>query len=223
MKGILKMNKENSRNSYHFIKFIILSLTLVFQFLWFGCQKITVEKQEEATLQFIIGEVNVNGQPAKINQIIKSNSIIVTGAQSIAEVRLGKHSGTQIRENSKVEIAVGGLGWDVIVYQGAVLNLVKPGTNLNVRGPAAVIAIRGTIFYTNTYEDSTQYICTCNGSIAILDDANINKTVSASHHEGYTAALSDEGQTLEPTPMKEHSDLEIFEFMYRIEHHSETD
>ena len=217
------MNKENSRNSYHFIKFIILSLTLVFQFLWFGCQRITVEKQEEATLQFIIGDVNVNGQSAQINQIIKSNSIIETGLQSIAEVRLGKHSGTQIREKSKVEIANSDSGWDIIAHQGAVLNLIKPGTNFNVRGPAAVIAVRGTIFYTNTYEDSTQYICTCNGSIAILDDVNINKTISASHHEGYTAVLSNEGQTLEPTPMKEHSDLEIFEFMYRIEHPSETD
>ena len=138
-------------------------------------------------------------------------------------MRLGKHSGTQIREKSKVEIANDNSSWGIIVHQGAVLNLVKPGTNFNVKGPAAVIAVRGTIFYTNIYEDSTQYICTCNGSIAILDDANINKTVSASHHEGYTAALSDKGQTLEPTPMKEHTDLEIFEFMYRIEHPSETD
>ena len=141
----------------------------------------------------------------------------------MAEVRLGKHSGTQIRENGKVEIAASEAGWDVIAHQGAVLNLVKPGTKFNLKGPSAVIAIRGTIFYVNTYKESTQYICTCNGKIDILDDTNVNKTVSASHHESYTANVADIGQSLEPTPMKEHTDLEIFEFMYRIEHPSESE
>lgn len=216
-------NQRSFKYSPYINRFLVIGLMINIQILILGCQKVVVEKPEEAILQFIIGEVNVNGQPAKINQIIKSNSIITTGANSVAEVRLGKHSGTQIRENGKVEIAAAESGWNVIAHRGSVLNLVNPGTRYKLRGPAAVIAVRGTIFYVNAYEDSTQYICTCNGKIDIIDNSNINKTVSASHHEGYTATLSDTGQSLESTPMKEHTDLEIFEFMYRIEHPSEIE
>lgn len=201
---------------------LIFTTILIIQFLLIGCQKV-IEKPQIATVNFIIGEVNIDGQPAKISQVVKSQSIITTGANSVAEIKFGNHSGSQIRENSKVEVKLDQSGWDVVAHKGAVLNVIQPGSNFKLRGPASVIAIRGTIFYVHSYEDSTQYICTCNGIIDIEDDQQVNKTVAASHHQGYAVVKSDTGQTFLSEPMKEHTDLEIFEFMYRIEHGTDSE
>ncbi|MEJ2544338.1 MAG: FecR domain-containing protein [Calditrichaceae bacterium] len=207
---------KNRRVYYPLNPVLIILLSLV------ACQKI-VEIPQTATVNFIIGEVNIDGQPAKIGEIVNNGSIITTGVNSVAEIKFGKHSGTQIRENSRVKVKLDQEKWDVIAYQGAVLNVIEPGSNFKLRGPSSVIAIRGTIFYVHSYDDSTQYICTCNGIIDIEDNQQVNKTVAASHHEGYNVVKSDTGQTFTSESMKEHSDLEIFEFMYRIEHGSDPE
>ena len=205
------------------IKGLICILIIVIYFLITGCQKTVTVIPPKAVVQFIVGDVTIDNQPAAIGQVVNNNAIITTGASSMVEVRLGKHSGTQIRENSKARISNSASGWAVKSYQGAALNIIQPGNHYRFNGPSSVIAVRGTIFYVHSYEDSTQYICTCNGSIDIKDGQHINKTVSAPHHEGYTATESASGQTFEPTEMKEHNDVEIFEFMYRIEHGSGTE
>jgi hypothetical protein len=202
--------------------FYLLYAILIIKFLIFGCQKV-IQEPKKAVVNFIIGEVKLDNQPAKIGETVKNQSIITTGANSIAEIKFGKHSGIQIRENSKVEVKMDQSGWNIVTYKGAILNLIEPGTKFKLHGPSSVIAIRGTIFYVHCYEDHTQYICTCNGVIDIEDGQQVNKTVSASHHKGYTVNKSDTGQVFVSAPMKEHTDLEIFEFMYRIEHSSEFD
>ncbi|MEJ2053085.1 MAG: FecR domain-containing protein [Calditrichaceae bacterium] len=196
---------------------ILIFPVLMFSFLFNNCEKIVPEKSLQATVQFIIGDAQVDNQPAKIGQKIKNQSIISTGDNSMIEIRMGKYSGSQIRENSRVRIIMDKSGWNIHSYRGAALSLIQPGTNFKIEGPSSVIAVRGTIFYVHSYDDSSQYICTCNGTVDILNDTTLNKTVSAYHHEGYVATRSDGSQILEAAPMKEHTDLEIFDFMYRLE------
>ncbi len=192
-----------------------ISLLFVSILILFACQ---TEKQPDLAtpqLSFFIGDVKVDDQNARLGTKLVNNSIITTGDKSLAEVKLGTSTAFQVRENAIASIVNKDGNWEVHAQQGAILNLVQRGTVYKHRGPSAVIAVRGTIFYVNCYDDSTQYICTCNGSIEISDGIQ-TKDVSASHHEPYLIKKTENGIIFEPAPMKEHDDLEIFEFMYRV-------
>jgi hypothetical protein len=195
----------------------IIYATLVILLMQYGCKQEIEQEPQKAILSFILGEVQVDGQPGKLNQEIKNAMTIVTGEKSRAEIRIGTGSGIQVRQNSEVKIITDQYQWKTEVTQGAVLNLFRPSSNYQLRGPAGVIAVRGTIFYVNCYADGSQYVCTCNGTVGISSDEKEIKQVSASHHEGYTLLPSGAENIPQPTEMKEHNDLEIFEFMYRIE------
>jgi hypothetical protein len=190
-------------------------LCFVFVVLFLGCQSGQKPSEQRAKIFFIIGNVTINGIAGEINQILGKGDVIETGEESRVEIKLGTHSGVQVRENSRAQVYFDKKGWEVSTIRGAVLNLVDRGINYHLRGPAAVIAVRGTIFYANTYNDSSQYICACNGTIDLLVDEDI-KTVSASHHQPHTVSLTDSKKLIAADVMKEHNDIEIFEFMYRL-------
>jgi hypothetical protein len=200
----------------HFIFSVFLILVILS-----GCKQKLESKPEKAILSYIIGEVMLDGQPGTLNQEIKSETTIETGDQSRAEIRIGTGSGIQVRQNSNVKLIKDQDQWKTEVTEGAVLNLFRPGSRYQLRGPAGVIAIRGTIFYVHCYNDSTQYVCTCNGTVGIDSEGMELQEVSASHHKPYTIISSDENAHLEAAEMKEHNDVEIFDFMYRIERERE--
>lgn len=195
----------------------VIVILLLFVVLQSGCRQEAETKPQKAILTFILGDVQIDGQPPKINQELNSNVIITTGEKSRAEVRMGSASGIQVRQNSKVKLLKTHDSWRTEVTHGAVLNLLRPGSKYQLSGPAGVIAVRGTIFYVNCYPDGSQYVCTCNGTVGISNNGNELREVSAFHHEPYTIIQNADNVELKPTEMKEHDDLEIFEFMYRIE------
>ena len=198
-------------------KGIIPCMIVIWSIFLSTCEKKEVLSDQTARLNFILGDVTIDNLPCKIGQILNKHSIVTTGKESIAEIKIGKSSGIQIRENSRAELMNTKKSWEVLSHKGAILSLLQKGTHYRIKSPSAVMAVRGTIFYIHTYEDSSEYICTCNGTVDIMHNESITKTVSASHHEGYTASKTETGQDLEEAPMKEHTDLEIFEFMYRLE------
>lgn len=194
-------------------KSLMLILTGLFLF---GCQQKQTETIKSGRLYFLIGDVQVNGQPAKLNQILHNRDIIKTGEESSAEILLGKQTGVQIRSNSLAVLVIEKDGWEIDTKKGAVLSLVDKGKHYRVKSPSAVAAVRGTIFYTNAYSDSAIYVCTCNGSVDIQFNGE-TKSVSAAHHQGFSVVKDAENAHLLTSGMKEHTDLEIFDFMYRLD------
>ena len=182
----------------------------------FSCTKELPQQIPQAKIYFIFGNVQVNGQTAKINQILTENDKLSTGPESSVEMILDPQTGVQLRENSEADVKFKDAGWQLDVKHGAVLNLVARGTRYNLKSPLAVIAVRGTIYYTHVYNDTSQYICNCNGTIEI-DYGNEIKTVSSSHHTPYSLEGHGPGSTIQSDVMKEHDDVQIFEFMYRFD------
>jgi len=190
---------------------------IVFILFLTGCQQKSEKHLQEARLNYLVGQVIVNNQAGKIGQNLPEGSTITTGDESLAEIKIGLYSGTQLREQSDAQIVLTQSGYEIIATRGAMLNLVRKGQTYLHRGPVAVIAVRGTIFYVNCYNDSVQYICTCNGTIGISDGNGADKLISGTHHNPYLVTKSDTGIVFKPDVMKEHDDIEIFEFMYRTE------
>ena len=189
---------------------IVLGITLI------GCKQEQPVVVESARLFYLIGDVQVNGQAAQLNQILNNRDIIKTGEESSAEILIGKQTGAQIRANSLAVLVIENNTWEIDTKQGAVLSLVEKGKRYRVKSPSAVAAVRGTIFYTNAYADSSFYVCTCNGSVDIQFE-DVTKSVSAAHHKGYSVVQDDSDKHLLSAGMKEHTDLEIFDFMYRLD------
>jgi len=150
-----------------------------------GCQKAEKPGTEKLSLYYFLGSVTVDNIQATLGQQVNSGSKIVTAKESVAEVKIGEETGVRIREESEVIIYLSSAGWEVQLVKGAALNIVKKGTKYAMRSPAAVAAVRGTIFYAHAYDDSTTYICTCNGKVDILSENQVLKNVSFAHHEGY--------------------------------------
>ncbi len=190
----------------------VIFIISIFVFLYSCKQDEPQISIEESKIFFILGDVKINGEKAKLNQQLANNDRITTGPKSRAEIILGTHSAVQVRENANIRVINENNNWEVKTNQGAVLSIVQRGRKYKVNGPSAVAAVRGTIFYVNTMEDGSQYICTCNGVIDIEYQQNI-KTVSAAHHQPYLVSTKTE---MEQDMMKGHTDEEIFEFMFSL-------
>ena len=148
-----------------------------------------------------------------MDQAFAEKVTIETGPFSSAEFKFGKETGIQIREKSVVELVKEADVWKPKVLQGAVLNIVEKGYKYKLATLAGVIAVRGTIFYTNVLNENETYICACNGSIDINVGETTLKSVSAPHHNAHILGKDNQ---LTPSEMAYHTDLEIFDVMYRL-------
>lgn len=166
---------------------------------------------------YFVGDAKINGQPVKIDQIVNNGDKIETGKESALEVLLGPQSGFRVREESEVVVNTGP-EFSLQLNKGRVLNIVSKNSNYRVNTPTAVAAVRGTIFFSVTIDQNKSYFCSCNGTVAIEDTKeNPLAVFSAPHHQAsFFERVGNENKRTE-FGMFEHTDMEIFEFMYRID------
>lgn len=176
-----------------------------------------LQAQEEGVLHFMTGDVRVNGQKAALNAKIAQGATLETGPESVAEVRFGHETGLRIREKSRVKIDRPASAYRILLAHGTLLSLVRHKTDFEVQTPITTAGVRGTIFFVHMPDDTTAYICTCNGKVELRDGGRSLKTVSAAHHEPYRVHGRPGGLRVEPQGMLDHTDVEIFEQRYRLE------
>jgi ferric-dicitrate binding protein FerR (iron transport regulator) len=189
-----------------FILSLLLSLSL--------CSAL---QAQEGVLHFLAGDVRVDGRKASLNAKIGRGAVVETGPGSIAEVRFGHETGLRIRENSRVKIDRPASAYRILLAHGALLSLVKHKTDFQVQTPIATAGTRGTIFFVHVSDDTTAYICTCNGKLELQDGDRTLKKVSAAHHESYGIHGRPGSLSVEPQGMLNHTDAELFEQRYRLE------
>lgn len=198
-----------------YIRILLLGLIL-----FTACKKVenTTEPQNiEPEVFFAIGDVKVNGQSAKIGQHLKNGDVIETGAESYLEAKFATQSAFRIREDSKVTVNVD-KNVSLSVEKGKVLNILEKRSQYLVRTPSAVAAVRGTIFFVNVVNDNKTYFCACNGTVAIEDDNHKELTELSSPHHKPNYCERENGQLkMADATMADHDDLEIFNFMYRLD------
>ena len=189
-------------------------------FLLIACDYTYKEKtteQPKAAVYFTLGDVTINGLPVRTGQLLNQDDLIQTGSESLLEVKFGRQSGFSVREESEVvfnstdEISL-------TVKKGKVLSMLEKNSNYSVRTPAAVAAVRGTIFFADVLNPDSVYFCACNGTIAIEDENKTKlKQLSSAHHEANFVEKENQQPVFHEAGMFEHTDLEIFQFMYRLD------
>ena len=173
--------------------------------------------QEEGVLHFLVGDVRVDGKKATLGMKIGRGVTVETGAASVAEVRYGHETGLRIREDSRVKIDRPASAYRILLAHGALLSMVKHRTDFEVQTPITAAGVRGTFFFVQVPDDTTTYVCACNGTVELRDGKRMLKKVSAAHHEPCRLHGRPGQVVIEPQGMLDHTDKEIFEQRYRLE------
>ena len=181
------------------------------------CIGSVLHAEEEGIMHFLSGKVRVNGEKATVGMVIHKGVTVETGPESVAEIRYGHETSLRIREKSSVKIDRTAKAYRILLAHGTILNLVKRNSEFEVRTPNTIAGARGTIFFVHVLDDTSAYICTCNGTVDLRDGERVLKTVSASHHRPYRIYGKPGQIAMEDQGMMMHTDVEIFEMRYRME------
>ena len=127
----------------------------------------------------------VRKTPLKLNDEIFDGDIFITAPKSSLKVLLGqKEAALFIKEDSTVKIVHSdGKNWLLDLKQGMVLSNVKPKPKtkefFRVKTGAAVMGVRGTVFFVKEEPGKDVFLCTCIGSISVDDQI----TFVSKHHD----------------------------------------
>ena len=164
-------------------------------------------------LHRIRGEVRVNGQTATPGQVVGPGDRVATGADSRAVLVIGRdayllRADTEVQFEGQAEFA------DLLrLVSGRLLSVFQPDRGARrILTPVATMGVRGTGLYIEA-ETSRVYVCTCYGEVELSPNAAPDQaeTVRTRHHEAprYIHA-GRTGRVIEPAPVKNHSDAELF-------------
>jgi hypothetical protein len=163
-----------------------------------------------AKVYFLTGNVNVNHQPAQIDQEIINGSIIETGKNSLCEIIFNEKNAIRLKENSniifdftKIEMSSGSM-------IGVFKKLSKSDKSFSIKTPHNLAAIRGTSFFVKIENKNSTYFCDCNGVITISDLNNSMKhDLRTAHHSAVHITKKGQKTNITKAKMKYHSDKDV--------------
>lgn len=142
---------------------------------------VTQDKKIEGKIVRIFGKVLVNGQYAKIGQIVKKGDFVKTAndEKSFADIKFADY---HIRlKKGEMKIQSSGKYPIFNLFDGKLYSAVKKLAKKNsfrVETSTAVLGVRGTKFFTQAYPSKT-YVCVCEGIVYGYrkDDPQIQKDI----------------------------------------------
>jgi len=151
------------------------------------------------TIEFLEGDVRVNGRPADFGLQVEDGDWIQTGPNASADVvfdranvfRLGPNTVAQLnldRSRQEVDLKFGSMA---AVFD-QVRTLSGRGT-FDIRTPTSVAGVRGTSFFLRVLDRETTYVCTCNGTLELSPFGRESFLESATRHSAYFFRQADDG------------------------------
>ena len=175
-------------------------------------------KPFNGTVDYLEGEVHVDGAEADLGHEVRDGSTVQTAKQSLCEILFDESNVFRIEENTILSISSEGqkqieLRTGVLAGVFTKLRKLSSETNFEIRTPTAVAGIRATVFYVKVEKPSSVYVCICNGSLALSDDeGNERFVLEAQHHKARRFIRENGGIVVETAPVLYHSD----EYMNRL-------
>lgn len=169
--------------------------------------KVPRELPAGQSIYSIKGELQVNGQAATTDTLIRPNDHVATGPGAQAVFVVGKDA-FLLRENSNLQLSGNNLLVDGLrLVTGAVLSVFGKSRH-QLETPTAAIGIRGTGLYVEAQPDLS-YICTCYGTTVITaaGDPAKSETIESRHHDAPRHVAAD-GRIM-PAGFINHTDEEL--------------
>lgn len=162
-----------------------------------------------AGINRIEGDVRINGQPARVGQIVQPGDTVSTGPGSRALYTIGESAFLQ-RANTEVSVAGSAAKLAMRMLTGALLAVFGKGEH-RLESRAATVGIRGTGMYLETMQDMT-YFCLCYGKVELTPTARPERamTIVTRHHDSPYYVEAD-GTLRQAKEVINHSDDELTE------------
>lgn len=166
-------------------------------------------EQIEVVLDYFEGEVLVDGREAELGEQLPPGSRIQTGANGFAEVVFGTGNILRIEENTALVINIDDEQEGITLTSGAFSAVMSglrelgfgPDKELALRSLSTVAGVRGTSFYFRIEDESTTYVCVCNGTLAL---GATGEDTAATEHSAFRFTRNASGTTQTSAPLLYH-------------------
>jgi len=165
------------------------------------------------TVEFIDGDVTINGVFADFGQVVESGDWVQTGPNSAVDIVFDRANIFRLGENTVATIEIGTARQSVNLKFGSLsavfdrLRTLTGNGTFDVRTPTVAGGVRGTTFYFRVLDQETTYVCSCNGTLD-LDAHGPGESFlnSAVQHSARYFRRDDESVVVEIAPPIYHSD-----------------
>jgi len=168
-------------------------------------------------IEYMEGEVTLNGEAARIGLEVEPGSTVRTGSESYCEVIFQGRNIFQIQEDSTAVISIDASSGGIELERGSLAAVFKQvrtlgagGDGFQLKTPVAVAGVRGTAFFIKAEDGSSTYVCTCNGTLELEDVEEGNRLrVRSEHHTAYRFSTTDTGIRRIRAPLLYHNDSDL--------------
>ena len=168
------------------------------------------------TIEYVEGDVTVNGAATEIGAQVKNGDTITTGNSGVCDIVFLKRNIVQIQADSIAVLNFGEIGRGIQLESGALaavlknLTPTKTGNRFQVDTPTIVAGVRGTTFYIKVLNINSTYFCLCNGEVHLQDSAGGDKmALEAAHHSAVEYNREDGIFRVTKRPLLYHTDAEM--------------
>lgn len=147
------------------------------------------EARPPARIEFLVGEVTIDGDSAQIGDTVPAGAEIITGTDGRVEIVFGTGNIIEIRSGTELTLNTANPDNGIDLRRGQFaavfdrLETIGMGANdtFRVDTPSTVAGVRGTAFFVAVESEDQTYVCTCNGTLNFGPSGDL--TVTAARHE----------------------------------------
>jgi hypothetical protein len=163
-------------------------------------------------VEYLEGEVLLNGVPAQIGQEVPPGAVVETAERSFCEIVFAGKNIFRIEPSSLARIEIEPERGAIELRRGALAAVFQKLQRISAGGggfrlltPTAVAGVRGTTFYIKVESPDSTYICTCNGQTRLADAAeSFRRTVRSDGHKALRFAREADRIRALPAPLLYH-------------------
>jgi len=204
------------------MKKILLSIILIISavFIFANGKNETRLEGFKGNVEYLEGEVFINGAIAHFGSVVSDNDIIKTGKNSYCDIVFNKGNIFKLEPNTLIEIK-----WNenqINIKKGAMGSvfsrlhaLLPQGKLLSLNTPSASAGVRGTSFYIRVEDEKNTYICTCNGSLKLSSGSESFQDTTR-HHKAYRFTMEGNDTKISSAGLLYHNDESMNELAQKI-------
>lgn len=164
------------------------------------------------TVDFVDGEVTINGVEADFGQTVGFGDWVQTGPGAAVDIVFDRANIFRLGENTVAVIEIGTTRQRVDVKYGSLsavfdrLRTLTGAGTFDLTTPTVAGGVRGTTFFIRVIDRDDSYVCTCNGTLELeplgSDEPFLD---SAVEHSAHTFRKVDGTIVVETAPLIYHS------------------
>jgi hypothetical protein len=171
---------------------------------------------------FFEGDVKIDGAPTEIGNVVAGKFLVETGPGASCEIVFDKKNALRISQNAVASLDFSGKIKQVALQKGGLTSVLRKlgkvagSDSFRVSTGTVVAGVRGTSFCIWADETST-YVCACNGSVHTIDAKGSNEqSLRAAHHVARNYTRQGDSISLSPAGIEHHSDASVESLAARI-------